>query len=690
VYHHDALGSGVDPSGTSLSPATAAWTSPVLDGKIYGEPLVEAGRVVVATLNDTIYELSARTGSVIWSTHVASPVPSSSVPCGDINPTVGITSTPVIDPATGEVFVVADEAAGSGASHHMIGLDLFTGAVRVDVSVDPPGSHPLYQLQRAALTLDAGQVIVGFGGNDGDCETAANPYHGWVVAVPEGGGGMRTFEVASNPGDSQGAIWMGGASPLVDARGNIWLATGNSSFTSSSNPYDNSDAVLELSPTLALEQAFAPSTWFRDNAGDIDLGSSSPALLADGLVLQAGKSHAAYLLSQSSLGGVGGQQTSLAPFCGADVDGGNAVDGSVVYAPCLSGVMAAQVGTAPASIHVLWHTSTGSTGSPIVAGGLVWTINPSNGTLNGLDPKSGSGVQTLALGSVANHFPSPTVADGLLLAASTNQVHAFMGPAGLPPAPPAPGPRPGYWTAGADGGVFAFGGAAFYGSLGGRPLAAPVVNMAATSDGHGYWLVASDGGVFAFGDAAYRGSMGGRPLNAPIVGIAPTPSGGGYWLVASDGGVFAFGDAAYRGSMGGRPLNAPVVGIAPSPTGGGYWLVASDGGVFGFGDAAFHGSMGGHPLNAPVVGIAGDHVTSGYWLVAADGAIFSFGGSGFFGSMGGRSLAQPVVGMTGTSNGGGYWLVASDGGIFSFGDAVFEGSTAGIAPARAVAAPPLP
>ncbi len=77
-----------------------------------------------------------------------------------------------------------------------------------------------------------------------------------------------------------------------------------------------------------------------------------------------------------------------------------------------------------------------------------------------------------------------------------------------------------------------------------------------------YWEVASDGGVFAFGDAQFYGSMGARPLAAPVVGIASTPDGRGYWEVASDGGVFAFGDAQFYGSMGARALAAPVVGIA--------------------------------------------------------------------------------------------------------------------------------
>jgi hypothetical protein len=68
--------------------------------------------------------------------------------------------------------------------------------------------------------------------------------------------------------------------------------------------------------------------------------------------------------------------------------------------------------------------------------------------------------------------------------------------------------------------------------------------------------------VFSFGDAPFYGSMGGTPLNAPVVGIAATPDGKGYWLAAWDGGVFSFGSALFEGSMAGKIMNAPVVGIA--------------------------------------------------------------------------------------------------------------------------------
>ena len=206
---------------------------------------------------------------------------------------------------------------------------------------------------------------------------------------------------------------------------------------------------------------------------------------------------------------------------------------------------------------------------------------------------------------------------------------------------------PSYWAVAGDGGVFAFGGLNFYGSMGGRHLNAAMVGIsptedAAGADGNGYWTVASDGGVFSFGDAAFHGSMGSARLNRPMVGITTDPATGGYWTVASDGGVFAF-DAPFLGSMGGRPLNAPVVSMATTPDGKGYWLFASDGGVFAFGDAGYFGSLGGHDLSRPVVAMAAAD-PGGYWTIDSNGAVTAFGDAGYFGSAP-QHIAQPVVAL---------------------------------------------
>ena len=219
----------------------------------------------------------------------------------------------------------------------------------------------------------------------------------------------------------------------------------------------------------------------------------------------------------------------------------------------------------------------------------------------------------------------------------------------------------GYWLVGRDGGVFSFGYAQFSGSMGGKHLTKPVVDIAADPDGKGYWLVASDGGVFAF-DAQFRGSMAGKPLKASVVGIAPTKSGHGYWLVGRDGGIFSFGDARFSGSMAGKP-HAPIVDMAADRDGRGYWLVASDGGVFSF-DAPFYGSMAGKP-HAPIVDIAADPDGAGYWLAGSDGGVFSFSAP-FSGSMSGKPLAAPVQALAADPNRPGYWMVGGDGGVFAF------------------------
>jgi hypothetical protein len=225
----------------------------------------------------------------------------------------------------------------------------------------------------------------------------------------------------------------------------------------------------------------------------------------------------------------------------------------------------------------------------------------------------------------------------------------------------------GYWVATGTGAVVPEGGARSFGQVT-VALDSPIVGIAATPSGGGYYLVGADGGVFAFGDAAFYGSTGADHLAAPIVGMAVAAGGAGYWLVGADGGVFAFGDARFHGSTGGVALDRPVVGMAPTADGAGYWLVASDGGVFAFGDARFHGSTGGVRLAQPIVGLAGDPVTGGYWLVAADGGVFSFAAP-FLGSAGGRALPGEAVGLVASPTGEGYWVALGTGQVLAYGSA---------------------
>ena len=446
VYHQNLMASGVDPVNTDLNPLEPGWSSPKLDGGLFGEPLVADGRVVVATENDTVYSLSAQTGSVVWSTHLGTPVPVDDIPCPSVvSPIVGITGTPYIDLTRNEIFVVAMEQQGFTVQHRLYGLNLFDGSIELDQDVDPRGSQPLQELQRSGLTASQGRIIVTYTGF-GDCGS----YHGWVLGIPESGGPMRTYETATAPRDLFGGIWMGGAAPVVDPAGNIWFATANSTET---NPhrYDLSNAVIELSPGFRVKQFFGDPNWLADDAGDLDLGSTN-ATLVNGFVFIASKAGDAYLARQRHLGGVGGQVASLA-LCrparrGGSAWGGTAVDGSVVYVNCDDGepgnahyshITAVQVTKKRPHLRVLWRATTVRTaGPPIVAGGKVWTILLDGESLVGLSPATGQPEVEEPTGVSANHFPTPAVADGLLLVTTVNKVLAFVGPWGLPPAPSPP------------------------------------------------------------------------------------------------------------------------------------------------------------------------------------------------------------------------------------------------------------
>jgi hypothetical protein len=258
-------------------------------------------------------------------------------------------------------------------------------------------------------------------------------------------------------------------------------------------------------------------------------------------------------------------------------------------------------------------------------------------------------------------------------------------------------PSPGYWLAGADGGVYSFN-APFYGSgYGGSgpgacsftPQAPSTLSgalgcaaIAGTATGAGYFLLNQFRGTTPFGSATLTPNTCALPTDlasvaggGPILSIAATESGNGVWGVDRLGGVETCGDAVSYGSN--PNSNEPVVGIVSTPDGKGYWLVASDGGVFSYGDAHFYGSTGAIQLNKPIVGMASTPDGGGYWLIASDGGVFAFGDASFAGSMGGKTLNSPMVGIAANPDGTGYWTVAQDGGVFAFGDAPFRGSMGG-------------
>ncbi len=393
-----------------------AWTAGV-DGDVYASPLIVAGHVIVATENNTVYSLDLFTGGVIWKIHLGQPVDASSLPCGDIGPTSGITGTPAADPASGLLYVVAFLA---GRHHMLFALSLVNGTVASQQDIDPTGSTPAVQQQRGALALGANYVYVPLGGLYGDC----GPYHGYVVAVPRAGGAALAYRVPSARG---AGIWSA-AGVTLDASGNVYAVTGNGASSSS---FDFSNAVVELSPDVSkVESYFAPANWIALNAGDIDLGSLGVTLVP-GFALAVGKDGVAYLLRAGQLGGIGGQVARLGLCRGAF--GGTAVAGSVVFVPCSDGLYAVSVsggaggaggaagaggaggaGGAAGVLGVAWVARHPLLGSPIVAAGAVWAIEPASATLFALDPSNGSVLYSTTLPG-ARHFNTPAATEGFVV-----------------------------------------------------------------------------------------------------------------------------------------------------------------------------------------------------------------------------------------------------------------------------------
>ena len=357
----------------------------------------------------------ARSG---WSDHLASPVPADLLPCGDISPTVGVTSTMVIDPGSDALFVSAEALSGSSVAHVVDAIDITTHKVLWSRDVDQGGWTASAQLQRIGLALSAGHVIVGFGGNFGDCGT----YHGWVVGVPESGTGpLLSYEV---PTAREGAIWAP-AGVTVTADGHILVATGNGS-AEAGQPFDHGNAVIELSPTLTEQQYFAPTNWAQDNANDGDLGSTAVIRLDDSRLFIVGKEQTAYLLDSSSLGGVGGQLSSTT-VCNAR--GGNAYLAPNVYVVCPSDGTIDQVRIGPGTSMTrgwTWSSPTGQAGSPTIAGGVLWTVDIGVSILYGVDLSTGTTRYTLPLTTgPLPHFAAPSAAGGRLFVAGSTHVEAI-------------------------------------------------------------------------------------------------------------------------------------------------------------------------------------------------------------------------------------------------------------------------
>lgn len=349
TYHNDPARTGLNTNETILTPAnvnaanfTRLFTLPV-DGYVYAQPLVvtnvtfpnlgEVHDVVyVATEHDSVYAFDANnSGSPLWQVSFINPaagittVTSDDVNCDDLVPEVGITSTPVIDPDSGTIYVCArtKEVVGSVTNyfHRLHALDLGTGAEKfggpVEVTANVAGSgdgtdgaghvafNPLTQFNRTSLLLNQGVVYVGSAAH---CDNG--PYHGWLLGY---GAQTLTLNNAFNttPNGGMGGIWMAGCGPACDANGNIYVITGNGTFDPTPGVNCFGDSFLKLSTTNGLKVAdyFTPYDQAFLSSADLDLGSGGALVLPDEvgsaanrhLLVGAGKEGTIYLISRDNM-----------------------------------------------------------------------------------------------------------------------------------------------------------------------------------------------------------------------------------------------------------------------------------------------------------------------------------------------------------------------------------------------------
>ena len=310
-----------------------------VDGDVYAQPLFLAGVEIrgkgrhdvlfIATEHDSVYAFDAygNPSSPLWQVSLLkdglTTVPADDAQCPFIAPEIGITSTPVIDPDSGTLYVLARTKGPLILAAHeypqqlhalnvATGQEKLGGPKEIDASVSGsgPGSsggklafNPLRDNPRAAMLLSRGTVYLSWASA---CDVG--PYHGWVMAYDAQSLQQKAVFNASPDGDDSG-IWAGDTGPAADKAGDIFVATGNGRFDANKSGRDYGDTLLKLDgQSLKIKDYFAPFNVDALNADDNDLGSGGPMLLPDQggahphLAVVEGKGSTLYLVNRDHMG----------------------------------------------------------------------------------------------------------------------------------------------------------------------------------------------------------------------------------------------------------------------------------------------------------------------------------------------------------------------------------------------------
>lgn len=354
TYHYNNLRTGWDQAETLLTPAAVAGSGfgllgqVTLDQQVDGQPLFLPGQqiaggvydvVYVATEGDTVYAIDAHTGAILVSRNLGTPVSVANLPgqCNSNSSTVGIASTPVIDPATGILYVMALTAENGTQVYRLHALDDDSLADRVPpviVSAAAPLANgkviafdAAFQRQRPALLLTSGTVYAGFGSY---CDMGTNVSRGWVLGWQAGtlaplAGKLIDRRSRSPNTYFMSSVWMAGYGIASDDKGALYFSTGNSDPSGSSygSPVNLSESVIRLSADLTTIQGhYTPSAQPKMDQFDGDLGSGGvmlvPPLVPHGpaLAVIGGKWDNLYLLNRDHLSAAPGIYPNSGCWCG--------------------------------------------------------------------------------------------------------------------------------------------------------------------------------------------------------------------------------------------------------------------------------------------------------------------------------------------------------------------------------------
>jgi len=461
------------------------------DGLVDAQPLYLSALMVgnsahnvvfVATENDTVYAFDSDSGAVVWQKTLlgSGETPSDDRGCGQVTPTIGVTSTPVIDRSAGAhgvIYLVAMSRDASGTYHQRLhALDVTTGTelsgAPVEITAVFPASGggsntfaPGNYEERAALLLLNGVIYTTWTSH---CDFS--PYTGWVIAYNSSTlAQTAVLNLAAHNAGGGPAIWMAGGGPAADSAGNIYLLTANGDFeTTLTNGFpslgDYGNSFVKIAPgggTLTVADYFTMYNEVSYSNGDVDLGSGGIMLLPDvvdsggttrHLAVGAGKDSNLYVVNRDSMGkynpGINNQMNNnqiWQELPGA-LPGGiwstpAWYNGAVYYGSVDSPLRAFKVSNAllvsPPSSQTLLSFPYPGTAAAISANGsgngIVWAHeNSAAAVLHAYDAgnlatelynsNQAGGRDSIGAG---NKFITPTIADGKVFVGTTNGVAVF-------------------------------------------------------------------------------------------------------------------------------------------------------------------------------------------------------------------------------------------------------------------------